>query len=232
MCPTCGSDRHAECCARCGTAVSAFRRGTGFCTARCARDQSAEDVASASIEENVARRYTLDLDRQDVETLQRVLTADVRIRIGEPRAYASSVERAASAMLLSRIAKLLGALTIGLVAACAGDVEVPPMPPDGFPQPPMCSELLYGDAGNVCAQLVCDFPAGAGYEPCICTTPDGELFCLGVWRDGGPPDDYLPDAEPRVTVCAGERGCECTLDGAPVACTPAQLAACPSEGCL
>lgn len=47
LCPTCGSDRHRECCSRCGRPVPSRRRGTGFCTARCAAAQARDDEESA-----------------------------------------------------------------------------------------------------------------------------------------------------------------------------------------
>jgi hypothetical protein len=41
ICPNCKSDRHVECCMRCGRVVPVRRRQTGFCSARC------EDRATA-----------------------------------------------------------------------------------------------------------------------------------------------------------------------------------------
>jgi len=38
---------HLECCQRCGRPVPGRRRGTGFCTARCATAQARDDEDSA-----------------------------------------------------------------------------------------------------------------------------------------------------------------------------------------
>ncbi len=50
LCPNCQSDRHLECCERCGALVPTRRRQTGFCTARCASRQSEADRLSAAME--------------------------------------------------------------------------------------------------------------------------------------------------------------------------------------
>lgn len=51
LCPNCGSHRHRECCARCGSIIRYKRRqGTQFCTDRCERKQQEVDAASAIME--------------------------------------------------------------------------------------------------------------------------------------------------------------------------------------
>lgn len=72
LCPTCDSDKHAECCQRCGGAVAPKRRGTGFCTARCVDAQAREDAASAAEED------ALD----DEPSEERWVTGDVVDRSG------------------------------------------------------------------------------------------------------------------------------------------------------
>lgn len=44
-------DSEPEECARCGDVVRRTRRGTGFCTARCEREQLGADEASRKVEE-------------------------------------------------------------------------------------------------------------------------------------------------------------------------------------
>lgn len=50
LCSNCGSDRHLECCERCGALVPSRRRGTGFCTRRCETEQADADKEAALAE--------------------------------------------------------------------------------------------------------------------------------------------------------------------------------------
>lgn len=50
LCPNCGSDKHIECCARCGALIKKRRRGTQFCSDRCEREQQEADALSAELE--------------------------------------------------------------------------------------------------------------------------------------------------------------------------------------
>lgn len=46
VCRNCKSDRHRECCSRCGRLVPSRWRDTGFCSARCAKIQHLVDEVS------------------------------------------------------------------------------------------------------------------------------------------------------------------------------------------
>lgn len=50
LCPNCGTDRHIECCSRCGRLVPKKYRGTQFCTYLCMRRQQEEDAISDEME--------------------------------------------------------------------------------------------------------------------------------------------------------------------------------------
>lgn len=50
LCPNCGATRHFECCRRCGALIARKRRGVGFCTDRCEREQKIADDASRDSE--------------------------------------------------------------------------------------------------------------------------------------------------------------------------------------
>lgn len=58
FCANCGSQRHRECCARCGKTVPTRRRATGFCTQRCADAQAHDDATSAEQENEMRYRQT------------------------------------------------------------------------------------------------------------------------------------------------------------------------------